>query len=94
MTLDNTIHEGWNTYSWTTNKPSYQKYKWSGATAGSCRFGEIKFTGIVSVNDNNPTISCTPKLVIGTSSVDLSPITFKDTKTATISNIAPRYGAV
>jgi hypothetical protein len=53
MTLDSTIHEGWNTFEWTTNKPAYQKYKWSGATAGSCRFGEIKYTGIVSVSDNN-----------------------------------------
>jgi len=65
LTLDATIHEGWNTFEWTSNKPAYQKYKWSGATAGACRFGEVKFHGIVAVDDNNSSIQCTPKLWLG-----------------------------
>lgn len=94
LTLDATIHEGWNTFEWTTNKPAYQKYKWSGATAGSCRIGEIKYTGIVAVNDNNPSMSCTPKLKIGTTVTDLSSITYINSKTASVTSIVPRYGAV
>lgn len=94
LTLDATIHEGWNTFEWTTNKPAYQKYKWSGATAGSCRIGEIKYTGIVAVNDINPSMSCTPKLKIGTTVTDLSSITYINSKTASVTSIVPRYGAV
>lgn len=94
LTLDATIHEGWNTFEWASNKPSYQKYKWSGATAGSCRIGEIKYTGVVAVNDNNPSISCTPVMTIGGASTNLSAITYINTKTASITSIAPRYGAV
>jgi len=93
MTLDATIHEGWNTFEWTTAKPAYSKYKWSGTT-GACRFGEIKYTGIVSVDSTATSQQCTPKLVIGTTSVDLSTITYSDAKTATITSIVPRYGAV
>lgn len=94
LTLDASIREGWNTFEWTTNKPSYQKYRWTGATAGSCRFGEIKFFGIVSVDDNNASISCTPKLIVGTSTTDLSPVTYANASTATITAITPRFGAV
>jgi len=49
LTLDNTINEGWNTFAFEGTadkpKPAYGSYKLSGATAGSCRFGEIKFVG-------------------------------------------------
>ena len=94
MTLSATINEGWNTFNFDTNKPAYASYKLTGATAGSCRFGEIKFVGTLSVPDNNTTYSCTPKLTIDGSVTDLSPITFDATKTATVTNITPRYGAV
>ena len=51
LTLDSSIHEGWNTFEWTTNKPAYQKYKWMGTKAGSCRFAEIKYFGILAKTD-------------------------------------------
>jgi len=37
---------------------------------------------------------CIPKLKIGTSSIDLSPIRYNSESTATITSITPRYGAV
>lgn len=94
LTLDSTIHEGWNTFSWSTGKPAYQSYQWTGASVGSCRFGEIQYSGRVSVSDTNTSTQCTPKLWIGGSSADLSPVTYTNTKTATITGVAPRYGAV
>lgn len=94
LTLDSTIHEGWNTFEWDTSKPAYQKYKWTGATAGSCRFGEIKFHGIVAVDDTNTSTVCTPKLWIGGVSTDLNAITYDDASTATVTSVTPRYGKV
>ena len=93
-TLDSTINEGWNTKEWTSSKPSYQKYKWTGATAGSCRFGEIKFNGIVALNDSATSTACTPKLLIGSTSTDLNSVTYNSTVTATVASITPRYGKV
>lgn len=55
LTLDATIHEGWNAFTFESNKPAYQKYKWTGATAGSVRFGEVKFFGTVSVSEATAT---------------------------------------
>jgi hypothetical protein len=94
LTLDSSIHEGWNAFEWTTNKPSYQKYKWSGATAGSCRFGEIKYYGIVAKSDTAASTSCVPKLTIGSTSVDLNSVTYANTATPTISALSQRYGKV
>ena len=92
LTLDSSIHEGWNTFEWKSNKPAFQKYRWIGATSGSCQFGEIKYFGVVAVSNQNPSIVCTPKLLVGTSSVDLSPVTYSEASTATIARISPRFG--
>ena len=94
LTLDSSIHEGWNQFEWTTAKPAYQKYKWSGATAGSCRFGEIKYYGIVAKSDTATSTQCVPKLTIGGTSVDLNTVTYADTATPTVSALSQRYGKV
>lgn len=94
LTLDSTIHEGWNTFTFDTNKPSYHKYKWTGATAGSCRFGEVRYFGTVSVNESSASLQCTPKITIGGTKTDLSIVTYSNTQTPTISAISPRYGKV
>ena len=93
-TLDKTIHEGWNTKQWDSSKPSYSKYKLSGTTVGSCRIGEIKLFGIVALSDAASSTTCTPKLIIGTSSTDLSPVTYNSSVTPKITSIIPRYGKV
>jgi G8 domain/IPT/TIG domain len=46
------------------------------------------------VNDNNPSISCTPKLKLGSTETSLSAITYLNTKTASVNSITPRYGNV
>ena len=64
-TVDAQVHEGWNFYTFEDgSKPAYNIYRFQGSTSGSCRVGEIKLTGIDSINDNNPTYSCTPELIL------------------------------
>lgn len=46
------------------------------------------------MGDTNASTSCTPKLVIGSTSTDLNPVTYADTVTPTITSITPRYGKV
>jgi len=65
-----------------------------GATAGSCRVGELKFFGIVSKNDVATSTSCTPSLKNGATLTDLSPVTYNASVTPTITSIVPRYGKV
>ena len=65
-----------------------------GATAGSCRVGELKFFGVVSKNDVATSTSCTPSLKNGTTSIDLAAVTYNDNITPTITSIVPRYGKV
>jgi len=94
LTLTNEIHEGWNVFSWDTSKPSYQKYKWTGATIGSVRFGEVKFYGIVSVSNVNAAHTCDVKMWVGGVATNLNPIIYSNTHTATIDSVTPRYGRV
>jgi hypothetical protein len=94
-TADASIHDGWNIKTWETgSKPTYSKYKWTGAYIGSCRIGEIVFNGIVAINDSTSSKVCTPKLIIGSTSTNLNDVTYTSTKTATITSITPRYGKV
>ena len=92
--MDGTIHEGWNTKYFDSVKPAYNKYRWTGSTIGACRLGEVSFNGLIAKADTTTSTNCTPKLKIGLTSVDLNVISYKSTKTATISLITPRYGKV
>ena len=78
----------------TGSKPTYSKYKLSGTTIGSCRIGEVVFSGIVAINDSGTSKVCPTKLVTGTTSVPLNDVTYTNTKTPTITSISPRYGKV
>jgi hypothetical protein len=84
LTLSSTINEGWNTFEWAANKPAYSKYRWYGTDAGGCRFGEVKYFGIIAKSDTNTSVTCTPKILIGGTSTDLSPVTYSNTATPTI----------
>lgn len=94
LTFDNNIHEGWNTFKFPADKkPTYFKYKWSGGYTG-CRFGEVKYYGVVVTNDNNPSVTCTPMLKLGTTVTDLSNVIYSESATPKVSTIEPRYGTV
>lgn len=92
--MDINIHEGWNTFEFKSNKPSYQKYKLIGVTPGSCRIGELKYFGVVSKNDVTTSSLCTPSLKNGATLTDLAPVTYSNSVTPTITSIVPRYGKV
>ena len=66
----------------------------SGAVAGSCRVGELKFFGTVSKNDSTTSTTCTPSLKNGATLTDLAPVTYTADLTPTITSIVPRYGKV
>ena len=83
--MDGTINEGWNTKYFESVKPAYNKYRWTGSTIGACRLGEISFYGLIAKSDTATSTNFTPKLKIGSNLVDLNIISYKSTKTATIS---------
>lgn len=93
-TVDATIHEGWNTHSFDTNKPAYNKFKWVGSAAGACRLAEVEFVGIEALNETGDSKICTPKLKMGSTSTNLNTITYANAVTPTITKISPRYGRV
>jgi len=67
FTVGETVREGWNyhTIDNANNYLQYRYYRFSGTTKESCRFGEIKFKGVETIRDNNPTYSCPVNVVIG-----------------------------
>lgn len=92
--MDGNINDGWNTKYFDSVKPAYNKYRWTGSTIGACRLGEVSFNGLIAKADTATSTNCTAKLKIGFTSVDLNVVSYKSTKTATISLITPRYGKV
>lgn len=93
--LDKSIGEGWNTKTWNgANKPAYRAYKWSGTSSGSCRFGEIVFTGILANPDTASSTACPVKLVVGTATTSLNSVSYDASVTPRVDLISPRYGKV
>ena len=95
-TVDSSIHEGWNYIKFDTEQ-RYDTYKFEGAVTHSCEVGEIKLIGIVVLDDNNPTYSCTPEAIINSVSIPLpiSQVTYASDSTPVLTaNISPRYGSI
>lgn len=89
------MHEGWNSHDFESGKqPAFNIYRFQGATSGSCRIGEVRLHGVESIADNNPTYSCTPKLVVDKVSTDLNAVTFANTKTPVLTGMSTRFGSV
>ena len=95
-TVDIGVHEGWNTYDFETNKPSYNIYRFQGAQSGSCRIAEVRLHGIESINSDATSYSCTPKLYLaGTdSATTLNPVTFSSTMTPVMTGQSTRFVSV
>lgn len=63
--VDLNVHEGWNYQTWEAG--SYQKYKYyrfHGDAPNICIMNELKFTGIETIDDTNPTYSCDVKVIV------------------------------
>ena len=69
-------------------------YRWKGSAAGACRLGEVQFIGVEVVDEEADTISCVPKLKMGSVVAELSPVVYSAANTPFISNITPRFGRV
>lgn len=54
----------------------------------------MRLNGLVSINDNTDSFACTPKLVVDGGKTDLSPVTFKATKTAKLTSMKTRFASV
>ena len=93
--VDAGVHEGWNSHDFEDGaQPSYNIYRFQGAASGSCRVGEIKLHGVESIDSDDSSYTCTPKLVLDGSSTDLNPVVFDATVTPVLTGMSARYGSV
>ena len=89
------IHEGWNMIDFEDGSlPSYHIYRFQGTSSGSCRVGEVAFTGIEAINDDNSSYSCTPKVMIDGVSTDLNAVTYDAAFTPVLTAMSKRFGSV
>ena len=94
-TIDASVHEGWNSIDFDSgSQPAYNIYRFQGKVSGSCRIGEIRLHGIESIDDNNASFSCTPKLMVDGVATDLSPVTFDSTTTPVLTSLSTRFLSV
>ena len=96
-TIGDNVHEGWNYLNYRdegVNRPAFNSYKFIGKVRGSCRVTEFRLTGVQSFADQTDSFTCTPKVVIGTVSTPLSPVTFSAASTPLLTSIWPRFGSV
>ena len=92
--IDKSVHEGWNSLDFEENQPSYNIYRFQGSIAGSCRIGEVKLHGIESIDNDDSSYSCTPKLLIDDTVTELNPITFDSAYTPVLTGMSSRFGSV
>jgi hypothetical protein len=91
--VDQLAKSGWNYLYFGEGKdlptPRYRYYRMKGSVAGACKINEIEFQGVETIDDNNPTYQCTPKLFInGTDSgISLNPVTYSGTLTPKLTAI-------
>lgn len=92
--MDESVHEGWNSKDFETNRPSYNIYRFQGTDAGSCRVGEVKLHGIESISDSASSYSCTPKLHLAGTVTQLNPVTYDSAVTPVLTGMSSRFGSV
>jgi hypothetical protein len=94
-TADASVHEGWNFIDFLDEKPSFNIYRFQGSESGSCRIGEVLFHGLESIDDDEATYTCTPKLLLeGTEIGTLNPVTFSADFTPVLTGMSTRFGSV
>jgi hypothetical protein len=98
-TADGNVHAGWNYAQWDTStgatQPKYRHYRFQGTGAGACLINEAELHGVETIDDASNTHSCTPKLVVGGVSHDLSgAVTYTGGITPVLTSISPRFGRV
>jgi hypothetical protein len=97
---DGNVHSGWNYVQWdssdsTVTQPKYRHYRFEGTGAGACLINEAELHGVETIDDSSSTYACTPRLVLGGVSHDLSgAVTYTGSSTPVLTSISPRYGRV
>ena len=94
--IDKSVHEGWNSLDFEEEgeRPSYNIYRFQGTKSGSCRIGEVKLHGVESIDDDQTSHVCTPKLTIGDSVTELNTVTFDENLTPVLTGMSTRFGSV
>jgi hypothetical protein len=76
FTATQLIHEGWNYMRWddAATQPKYRFYRFysNGGNANSCKISEIKFQGIETMDDTNPSMNCATTLYLNGVKTDLA----------------------
>lgn len=98
FTIGMEVREGWNYY--TIDDPNrylqYRFYRFKGTHADACRFGEIKFKGRETINNNDEDYSCPVNVVIGGEVQETydDTVTYIGSTTPVLDSISPKYGTV
>ena len=93
-TISASLHNGWNSNRWDADQPSYNSYRFYGASTGACRVGEVKLYGAVAIDNDDNTYACTPVMTIDGVEYSLDVITYDSTFTPSLDAISPRFGTV
>lgn len=96
--VEDNVREGWNYKTLSTPSEYYQYrfYRFKGTHREACQFGEIKFKGVETINDNNADYNCPANVVIDGEVAQTydAAVEFKSTLTPTLTSISPKYGTV
>ena len=94
--VDQNVHEGWNYKTWnSTEYQKYRFYRFHGDSKDLCKMNELKFTGVETIADTNPTYECDVKVITqGTENPVTNKVLFKNNLTPLLTSISPRYGTV
>jgi hypothetical protein len=95
---DDNIHEGWNYHKWETSDeyPKYRFYRFYSSERLGCLMGELKMTGVETVDDSGETYTC-PVHVEKDNVVikELSEtVEYSGANTPLLTSMYPRYGTV
>ena len=90
-TVDDNIHEGWNTLSFDEGSlPGFRYYRYF--SNKSCKVGEIDFVGDEVIDHEEEDLTCDAVVdVNGYEHIISQLITYKGKYTPTIDNVTPRY---
>lgn len=94
--VDLNVHEGWNYKTWEPKDyQKYRFYRFHGETKDLCKMNELKFTGVETIADENPTYECDVKVIVqGQENAVTNKVRFTDAMTPLLTAISPRFGTV
>ena len=94
-TVDAGVHEGWNGHDFEEGShPSFNIYRFQGSAQGACRVSEVKLHGVESIDSDEPSYTCTPKITLDGATTALSPVTYDAAVTPVLTGMSERFGSV